>query len=550
MGSIKRMFKRSWLWLWMFHSRRTKKPTTGGTEETTQSSRQVQSHAAPAEDTADTVPRGPTASAREEVTDSTNNEATVSPQMGAARYVEADRLGTGACELFGLASHSWAATDSAMTLLDSVASGLKAFARVTDMIGEIHPYLRVATALISGISKPIISQDRRDTAFEEMLQEMIRTYELGQDELGLNGTATKTPISYEHKLLVEISRASKECAEFISHEYITTNFWPRALKNTLRGPEVDTRIGQFKTQFTSLRERWRDAKLKYLDALAVLNQLDFARGAGPTSEKICLPGTRTNILRSLNEWIDCPKGAQVRFLLGVAGCGKSTVANTVAMQSRDRSVLGAFFAFDRSATDRVPRRVLSTIAYELALWNERYRDALVYQLKECPKLAISNDIAEQWEHLILAPARVLSSSDPVLLVIDAFDECPAAADDSSRLRLLEMFTCQVSLQLPANFRVLITSRAERDITAATLPPQRLEIGGMLSGEDVLCYVRNRLPGPEMGGLSDDECETSSPHPLVRPPVPFPPTPPPLPPSPRACAARRCDCDDHVRRGPR
>ncbi|EJD43145.1 hypothetical protein AURDEDRAFT_28000, partial [Auricularia subglabra TFB-10046 SS5] len=117
------------------------------------------------------------------------------------------------------------------------------------------------------------------------------------------------------------------------------------------------------------------------------------------------------------------------FVVGVAGCGKSSIAHSLAVQMQDEGLLGAFFAFDRAEPDRPPRRVLTTLAHGLALRNEDYRDTVVRRLKKISGLAGTTDISEQWEDLMVRPLTALSPSRPVLLVVDAFDECPGSPED-------------------------------------------------------------------------------------------------------------------------
>jgi 2-phosphoglycerate kinase len=67
-------------------------------------------------------------------------------------------------------------------------------------------------------------------------------------------------------------------------------------------------------------------------------------------DKQCLPGTRMEILRTLEDWImkegdDVPR---VHLVSGVAGVGKSTVMHTIAQRAFDQRILAAFYCFDRA----------------------------------------------------------------------------------------------------------------------------------------------------------------------------------------------------------
>lgn len=66
-----------------------------------------------------------------------------------------------------------------------------------------------------------------------------------------------------------------------------------------------------------------------------------------SSRPTCLPDTRTHILDRLMRWPFSDSSSRIFWLYGVAGCGKSTVANTTAERFNELVQLGAFIAFSR-----------------------------------------------------------------------------------------------------------------------------------------------------------------------------------------------------------
>ena len=195
-----------------------------------------------------------------------------------------------------------------------------------------------------------------------------------------------------------------------------------------------------------------------------LSALSHVRKAGLNSRKACLEGTRQQTLNGLIEWISDPRAPAVCFLLGGAGTGKSSIAHSIGDYFRPLRRLG-FFCFDRSfQQDRHPEVVFSTIAHDLANRNADFRRALAEILREQPELKESTDITAQWDSLILEPLRKFPPAGPILVVIDAFDEC-SSDDRRSRYLLLKLIT-QSSDSFPPNFRILITSRPDRDVLDA------------------------------------------------------------------------------------
>lgn len=183
--------------------------------------------------------------------------------------------------------------------------------------------------------------------------------------------------------------------------------------------------------------------------------------AGLTEGKACLPGTRTRTLERLTEWINNPNDSRILFLVGGAGLGKSSIAHTLGVRFEDEDRLGSFFCFNHSyQAVRGPDTLFRTIACQLSDWDSEFRDALVSILRKKRSSINIGDISSQWRHLILAPAKHLTR--PVLLVIDALDE----SGPSDGRQVLLSFLTERAVELPSNFRIIVTSRPEPDIINA------------------------------------------------------------------------------------
>ncbi|EJD35090.1 hypothetical protein AURDEDRAFT_175854 [Auricularia subglabra TFB-10046 SS5] len=445
---------------------------------------------------------GPTEAAGDEDAAMDAREAEASSRPEVAMLIDAAEQAHSAAGHLG--RKTGMAAEHGPTAVQVVDSTLKALDDVVRALGKIQPYLSPLSTVLTNIAKPIIKQDSRDTAFEELLKEMKFTYELVERELHPTSDTQAGSADYESKHVREIELYSEKCSMFIQNEYLPhRNFLLRAANNTFRGRDVDNKVQEFRSGFVRLRERWSQDKIKFLEANTYLNRLEHIRGAGFNSAKKCLPGTRAEVLRRLSAWISDPEAPRTLFLIGVAGSGKTAIAHAIVSQMQ--ASLGAFFAFDRSEQDRSSRRVLSTIAYELALWHEGYRHKLLEQLRMDPKLGSSTDIDQHWTALIVGPAKALASKSPILLVVDAFDECPDPPEDESR-RLLLKYLLSSADHLPKNIRLLVTSRAVSDIISVVSRDGRLDLADYAADDDILRYVRGELPVPDEGGLNDTECE--------------------------------------------
>ncbi|KAI3318812.1 vegetative incompatibility protein HET-E-1 [Xylariaceae sp. AK1471] len=200
----------------------------------------------------------------------------------------------------------------------------------------------------------------------------------------------------------------------------------------------------------------------------VLDKLPFAADAGFDSHaeehnSICLPNTRVDLLREIEDWVEDPTAKAVFWLNGMAGTGKSTISRTLARSSTDRGQLGASFFFKRGGGDRGGvSKFFTTITAQLI----RREPALAVHVKD----AIDADptifhkaMREQFEKLILNPLSRLSSrdreADVLVIVVDALDECEREEDARLIIRLLSRAKVLNSPRL----RIFLTSRPELSI---------------------------------------------------------------------------------------
>ncbi|KIJ26387.1 hypothetical protein M422DRAFT_192287, partial [Sphaerobolus stellatus SS14] len=219
-----------------------------------------------------------------------------------------------------------------------------------------------------------------------------------------------------------------------------------------------TERGVLETEITTLRilEKVEDNDAK----MDLLLDLTLAPDADRMPLKGYLPGTRIRTLDHLTNWINDTNNPRVLFLVGGAGMGKSAIAHAIAERFEKLDRRASFFRFNRSIKeDRQLKSVFSTIARNLALWHLSYRRELTSIYK--PGSFATMDIKSQWSRLLIEPAKRLHGaiSGPVLIVLDALDE---SGTPRSRKHLLSFLT-EHAVELPPNFRIIVTSRPEKDI---------------------------------------------------------------------------------------
>lgn len=199
----------------------------------------------------------------------------------------------------------------------------------------------------------------------------------------------------------------------------------------------------------------------------LLSKLPYAIQAAFNSsdqqhDPLCLQHTRVDVLDQIRTWADGIGERRSFWLNGMAGTGKSTIARTIAHEYCEQNRLGGSFFFSRGTQDRTnARKLFTTIAVDLARISSALKDHI------CTAIAEHNDIAkqsyaEQWKHLILQPLaawRAAASQPPLILIIDALDECDDEKDVQGIIRL---FAELKSLE-PIQLRIFVTGRPEVSI---------------------------------------------------------------------------------------
>ena len=143
----------------------------------------------------------------------------------------------------------------------------------------------------------------------------------------------------------------------------------------------------------------------------------------------CLRGTRESVLDGIMRWAKDPRDRHVFWLNGLAGTGKSTIAQTFSGMVAKAGILGASFFCSRDYLDRRElKNIFPTLAYQLACRYPAFRRHIIPVIKQDPTVA-SNSLISQLEDLIVGPLS--SSNISCVIVVDALDECiddqPASA---------------------------------------------------------------------------------------------------------------------------
>ena len=148
----------------------------------------------------------------------------------------------------------------------------------------------------------------------------------------------------------------------------------------------------------------------------------------------CLKGTRKAVLDEIESWSKDSSMSSVYWLNGLAGTGKSTIAQTIAERIFADGRLGASFFCSRDFKDRRNLHyIFPTLAFQLAHKYPDFRSILVPFLRSNPDIG-HESLLNQMRMLIVEP---LSSSDvSTVIVIDALDECTDEEPQSAILSVM------------------------------------------------------------------------------------------------------------------
>jgi hypothetical protein len=173
-----------------------------------------------------------------------------------------------------------------------------------------------------------------------------------------------------------------------------------------------------------------------------------------------MENTRVEVLANLVEWSSDPKSPSIYWLSGMAGTGKTSIAWSFCHTLKSKRRLGGSFFCSRngSAERSDATRIIPTLARLLAIRDGVFAAALKKQLDDDPDVA-HKSIDMQVGHLLQTPLAALPHPNlsPMILVVDALDECSGQDATADVLRALIAF----SPGLPVKF--FVTSRPERHI---------------------------------------------------------------------------------------
>jgi hypothetical protein len=200
--------------------------------------------------------------------------------------------------------------------------------------------------------------------------------------------------------------------------------------------------------------------------------------------KGCLKGTRGAVLDEIELWTRDPNRPSIYWLNGLAGTGKSAIAQTIAERMFADDRLGGSFFCSRDSTDRSNLRLIfPTLAIQLAYKYPEFRSALVPLVRSDPRSA-TEPLESQMRRMIVGPLKISAIS--TVIVIDALDECRDEEPESVILSVLGQFASEIP-----NVKFFLTGRPEPHIIQGFNLPEMVEV------RDV--FILHQVGSSEIGG---------------------------------------------------
>ncbi|KZS88518.1 WD40 repeat-like protein [Sistotremastrum niveocremeum HHB9708] len=357
--------------------------------------------------------------------------------------------------------------------IKSFLSRIEGFVKLVHRVSEVHPYAKLAVDVFTLAYTILSEQQQRDRALSNLVQVMDSTYEFILHARPLFEEES------QRKLGDRLVQQTLECGYFIQACAQEKNFFKRALSNIASA--LDAKIMEYEVGFAVLLQAFQQSAVVHTEIVVLqsvriienisldvnLNDMQYVGEASFVPEKGCLDGTRTELLDVISQWIMRPvnsAGASLFWLTGFPGSGKSALAHSIAERFFVRKRLGSCFVFEQStATKRRAEAVFSNISRDLTGLIPEWKESVGRIIQEVPDLRHTPSVRRQFEELIVRPAKEMTLVGPILIVLDALDEC---GGDTAAVKELRYILSSRLDELPSNFRFFLTSRPHIDLENA------------------------------------------------------------------------------------
>ncbi|KAF5359321.1 hypothetical protein D9756_003032 [Leucocoprinus leucothites] len=215
----------------------------------------------------------------------------------------------------------------------------------------------------------------------------------------------------------------------------------------------------------------------------------------------CHLGTRKDHIELIINWAlgKSDRKEPILWMHGPFGVGKSAVAQSCAEALEPMNKLAGTLFFSRSNAERNdPRRVFTSIAYQIATTCPSFREIINNRMIEDPVLT-TKLLSTQFKELLVRPLGQVNTAESGLqecvVIIDGLDECRGTAEQCEIIRIVAASVDKHTTP----FRWFFTSRPEdpiiRTMNSHAVSPVRSRIELPVSREidhEILVYLTNEF----------------------------------------------------------
>ncbi|KAI9727364.1 MAG: hypothetical protein M1834_008435 [Cirrosporium novae-zelandiae] len=360
---------------------------------------------------------------------------------------------------------------------DNIIKAVSSVAKTLSPLGAVNPYLGLACAGICVLAMPLLNaMEQHKTLARGLDQVSLATiqFNLVQDQLQRSPSDPPEASQIQSELKSKIVKLFSKIIEFQAkavcyfcssyrriRDFVKADDWEELLEEI---NETKKACSALVDQIRQGREDARRKRQELSEKSQLLKLLPRAPAAFNDGvfqhQPRCHPNTRVDLIQHIEDWCnDANQESFIFWLKGLAGTGKSTVARTISARLFDRQLLGASFFFARGQDDLSnAKKFFTTLAFQLSKLSNSLNDAIseVIRLNED---VINKQYKEQWRHLICAPFEKCLPPQPVVIVIDALDECDNKLDIEVLLRIIS----KANKMKENPLRFFITSRPETSV---------------------------------------------------------------------------------------
>ena len=200
-----------------------------------------------------------------------------------------------------------------------------------------------------------------------------------------------------------VQRLMSEARDTLLHAYVVEI--GDTIKRTADG------VSRIEDGFQKMQVNTGEASTRFQakDELELRNKLLPPSDSLHYGKQVCLAGTRVSVIENIRSWAtDSETSSRLFWVHGVAGCGKSLLAASVA-KVLGVQLMGSFFCKRDQDERRSPVRLIWTIAFYLADPQSPCHDALLTALQK-PDAFVNQDITSQFETFIEEPLNAVEYS--------------------------------------------------------------------------------------------------------------------------------------------